>query len=376
MIRSAAAQQHSPFLLENLYNKYEGSYQHNLSSACMPAMSLNDLLDYYSEEEKEFFRKEVFENKLDYSEKFGSETTRKLLIKTLYPNLQKQNILLTTGASEAIFLLMNCLFEKGDSIIVQKPIYQSLYQVAEDKGVCIIDWDLDTESMTWDLNKLESLIKKKPHTKALIINNPNNPIGSVFSEMELNTISNILSGRWLISDEVFLPISLQTSRAAVDIYEAGISICDLSKSFNMPGLRLGWITLPEKDTERLILDLSSFKNYLSLRNNTLSETIAKWVLNKAPLLIEKNKKTISNNLSYLLSLDPQSLFFEINSIDRIAALCFFAKMKEKLCLEDLIREKNVFLVLGENFAEKFKGYCRISLAEPFPIIAQGLFEES
>jgi aspartate/methionine/tyrosine aminotransferase len=361
----------TPFLLEDIYNEYEGKYKHNLSSACMPPMSLNDLLAFYPLKARETFSQEILESKLDYSEQYGSYKTREALVTNLYQDSSPNDFLLTTGASEAIFLVMTALFEAGDSIIVQKPIYQSLYQVAEDRGIKIIDWDLDLTTMTWDLDKLNDLISSNPNAKALIINNPNNPVGNCFSRDELLEISKILDGRYLVSDEVFLPISLKPSKAVSEIYEKSISISDLSKSFNMPGLRLGWITMPSSQGLRAegeagrsnMSTLSSLKNYLSLRNNTLSELIAPWLLNKSKEITDHNKKIISDNLNFLYSQDPDDLFFDLSQKQNdIVSLCFFARLKKKLDLEDFL-SKDCFIALGKNFGSKYQDFARIGLGQ-------------
>lgn len=376
---------YTPFKLEDLYNRYEGKYKHNLSSACMPPMSLDDLLDLYSIEERENFKTELFKHKLDYSEQFGNKDVRDALIKNLYSSLRPENFLLTTGASEAIFLVMTSLFDSGDSIIVQKPIYQSLYQVAKDRGIEILDWDLDLETMSWNIDELEKIILANPDSKALVINNPNNPVGCVFSETELKTISELLDGRFLISDEVFFPISLRDSKPVAEIYEHGISICDLSKSFNMPGLRLGWIAVSSRGAKQrrdpdstviarsrmtwqspnnLLSTLSSHKNYLSLRNNSLSEIIAPYLINKTQEITSKNKKLIQSNLDSIYSQNPDKLFFDLSQKqDSIANLCFFPRLKQEQNLDYFLGE-DCFVALGENFGNKYKGFSRIGLGNP------------
>lgn len=375
----------TPFTLEDLYNQYEGQYKYNLSSACMPAMSLENLMGLYSANEQERFKEEILKTKLDYSEQYGAKKLLDALAKNLYKSLDPNSFLVTTGASEAIYLVMNTLFNKGDSIIVQKPIYQSLYQIAEDNGMEIIDWDIDLKTMTWDFNKLEDLVYQNPNSKALVINNPNNPVGTVFQEDELKEIIELLNGRCLISDEVFLPISLKPSKAVAEIYEYGISVSDLSKSFNMPGLRLGWIGCNSERTSRhperqrrissadpeilhhsvpqddVLEKFSSYKNYLSLRNNTLSELIAPWLLNKSIEITTKNKKLIQENLNWIYSQDPDSLFFDLSQkTENISNLCFFPKLNKDLNFENLI-EQGFLLAFGDNFGSKYKSYCRIGL---------------
>ena len=72
--------------------------------------------------------------------------------------------------------------------------------------------------MSWDISKLEELVKVHPQAKALVINNPNNPTGRAFDKKELEEIAKILDGRLLISDEVFQPLSLhQTPQSCVHL---------------------------------------------------------------------------------------------------------------------------------------------------------------
>ncbi len=364
------------FTLEDLYNRIEPKIKHDLSSATMPAMSLNDLLSYYSDNQQSViarsavgatsrstlkgqFVEELLNTKLSYSEQYGSELTRKSIVSNLYPSLTP-NTLLTSGASEAIFLVMSTLFEAGDSIIVQQPIYQSLYQVAADRGVQVIDWDL-TEDYSWDLNKLAELIKTNPQIKALVINNPNNPTGLGFKREELKQITSLLDGRYLISDEVFLFISQSQLPSAIDIYENSIVISDLSKSFNMPGLRLGWVASSVKGS--ILEQCSSLKNYLSLRTNTLSEAIAPWVLEKHSEISSKNRSLIQSNIEHLYSLDADNLIFDLSQIpqENIEGLCIFPKMKDESLIDELWQEKGIFVAKGVNFGRNWNDYCRIGL---------------
>ncbi len=356
----------SQFILEDLYNQIESEILIDLSSATMPAMSLSDLLTYYSQDQQPQILNSILDTKLTYSTQYGSEPVRKKIC-GLYNsrNCEPQNILLTSGASEAIFLVMSTMFAAGDTIIVQQPIYQSLYQVAADRGVRVIEWDLDhviaseAKQSHWDLNKLADLIKQYPQSKALVINNPNNPTGLGFKHEELKQIGKILDGRYLISDEVFLFISQNQLPSALEVYENSIVISDLSKSFNMPGLRLGWITTPLNVLEQY----SSLKNYLSLRTNTLSESIAPWVLEKHREISDKNRSLIKSNIEHLYSLDPESLFFDLSQISptSIEGLCIFPRMKNEALIDKLWTEKKIFVVKGANFGEKWGEYLRVGL---------------
>lgn len=352
------------FVLEDLYNQIETEIKHDLSAATMPAMSLNDLLTFYPSDStlKESFIEKLLNTKLTYSTQYGSDSVRESIITNLYPSssLDLSKLILTSGASEAIFLVMSTLFQSGDSIIVQQPIYQSLYQIAADRGIEVIDWNLNSQH--WDINELSELIKRNPHVKALVINNPNNPTGLGFKREELKQIASLLDGRYLISDEVFLFISQSQLTSALEIYENSIVISDLSKSFNMPGLRLGWIAHPE---DVRIQNFSSLKNYLSLRTNTLSELITPWVLEKHAEISSKNRTLIRSNIEHLYSLDPETLLFDLSQIPQasIEGLCIFPEMKNEALIDQLWEEKGIFIAKGLNFGKNWGKYLRLGLKD-------------
>ncbi len=361
------------FALEDLYNQVASKIKADLSSATMPAMSLNDLLGYYAENQQQTILDSLLNTKLGYSEQYGSLAVRESISNLYQSKAQPSNILLTSGASEAIFLVMSTLFTAGDSIIVQQPIYQSLYQVAADRGVHVIDWNLE-ENYSWDLNKLAELIKTNPQVKALVINNPNNPTGLGFKREELKRIGSLLDGRYLISDEVFLFISQNQLPSALDVYKNSIVISDLSKSFNMPGLRLGWIAVrhPEERSDVRIQSFSSLKNYLSLRTNTLAETITPWVLAKHQEISSKNRSLIQSHIEDLYSLNVNELIFDLNQIPRnnIEGLCIFPTLRSEhtgFDFQKLLNEQGVFVATGENFAGRYKLHLRLTLTTLKPL---------
>ncbi len=344
---------HSPFTIEELYNQYEGKYQFNLSSATLPALSLNDLLELIPDSKQELLCQELLETKLDYSEQFGNEQLRQRLASKY--SLTANNFLVTSAASEAINLVFNSLFNKDDCIIVQQPIYQSLYQIALDNGVRVINWDCCSD---WDTNyhNLQELTKANPHYKALVINNPNNPLGIGFDKNKLTQITNILEDKLLIADEVFIDISQNQLCSAIELYDNAIIISDLSKSYSLPGLRLGWIA--SKDIKLLNI-FSNYKNYLSLRSSTLSELISTWVLEHATTILSRNKKIIKDNINYLLDTGLK-INIKPNAIE---GLCIFPKSNLDLDLifHKLITQEQCFLVTGSCFGDKYKQHYRLGL---------------
>lgn len=325
----------------------------------MPMLSLKDIFERVQLEK---ITHALINTKLDYSTEFGSNELREALVKNLYPKLSIENFIPSTGASEAIYLVMKTLFQKGDKVIVQKPIYQSLFQIAKDAGAELLEWEFDFVNHSWNMDDLKKLVKQNPDFKALIINNPNNPIGTAFNETELEQIFQTLDGKLIISDEVFQPIALNNTPSIASIYQNAVSISDLSKSFSMPGLRFGWIASQEKN---LLEKFSAMKNYLSLRTNSVSEIIAVEVLKQSKHILSKNKNILSRNIDSLFAMNKQNLFFELDiKKERIAGLTIFPKLKEavrELTTESLIQDKSIFLALGKNFGDNYGSHCRIGL---------------
>lgn len=345
----------TPFYLEDLYNKYENQYKYNFSSACMPIKSLEEL--FQTNELKEIFAA-IAKLKLDYTYALPHENLTSALKEKLYP---KNNVFITTtGASEAIYLTFKALFQADDAIIVQKPIYQSLYQVAQDAGIEVIDWHLKNNS--WDFHELEYLLKQNPKIKALVINNPNNPTGFAFTDTEIKELGKILDGRLLIADEVFQPLALNNCSNVAQLIENSISICDLSKSFSMPGLRLGWLVIKQKKQQEKII---AYKNYLSLRTNIVSEFLASKVLEKSSQIIANNKNILKKNIETLFALNKEDLFFDLEiKQEKISGLTIFPKIKskfKKLDFDELLEKHKIFLAFGNNFGLEYQDHCRLGL---------------
>jgi aspartate/methionine/tyrosine aminotransferase len=337
------------FALEDLYNSLEGKYLASISSAAMPALSLAQLSSIINHDFFDILSKDS----LDYGTKFGDEELRVNISSQLYKSIKADQILLTAGAAEAINIVMSTLFEAGDIVIAQKPMYQSLYQILADRGIEVIDWDLSLGNFSWDINELEELLRKYPQLKALVINNPNNPVGKSFSSDELNQISKILEDRLLISDEVFLPIDLRDDLASVvDIHENSIAICDLSKSFALPGLRLGWIV---SKNHKLLESFLAYKNYLSLRVASLSEIIAREALRASNALLDYNKKILRNNIELLYK--REDLIFDwIYKPTNVCAL-----VKPNIDLDQLLQTKSIFALDTSVYGTKYKGFMRLGL---------------
>lgn len=187
-----------------------------------------------------------------YTPSFGTETARQAIAeycsrpdKLMY---KASDILLTNGCSQAIDLCITCLANPGDNILIPRPGFSIYKTLAGTLGINVKYYDLD-ESKGWecDLETLESQIDER--TVTILVNNPSNPCGSVFSKNHLEKIIKIAEKHKLpiIADEVYGDMAFPGNEC---YYMSELSdnvpilSCNaLSKRFMLPGWRFGWIAI-------------------------------------------------------------------------------------------------------------------------------------
>ena len=174
-----------PFKLERYFAKYEFNTEYLLCSSDCEAMSIADLLAY------EEGASEKFQNVwLGYTESQGSPSLRNEIV-NIYENIQPEEILVHTGAEEAIYLFMHAALTEGDHVIVHTPCYQSLFEIAISIGCDVTSWQAREEN-NWalDLDELKGLVR--PNTKVIVINTPHNPTGYLMSRADFDSINQLV----------------------------------------------------------------------------------------------------------------------------------------------------------------------------------------
>lgn len=178
-----------------------------------------------------------------------------------------EDVLVTVGASEALFLAIMSFIDKGDEVITIEPafdVYYGALAMAEAviKPVSLIP---SKEVMTCssefilDWDNLEKQISSK--TKALILNTPHNPTGKVFSKQELERLADLLESYpncLVISDEVYENITFEGAKhipfaSIKNMYDRTISIYSSGKTFSVTGWKIGWAIGPKQLIRRMQL---------------------------------------------------------------------------------------------------------------------------
>ena len=195
-------------------------------------------------------------NVLAYSRSEGSEAYRNKLAnyyKKHHIAVEADNILVTTGGSEALLFTIGSIMDQGDEIIIPEPFYANYngFSVAQGVNVVPVVSEIDNNFALPPIKDFEALIT--PKTKAILICNPGNPTGYLYSKEEISQLSKLVKKHdlFLIADEVYREFAYDGkehhSVMAIEGLEAhAIMIDSVSKRYSMCGARIGCLVTKNK----------------------------------------------------------------------------------------------------------------------------------
>jgi len=282
------------FKLERFFARHEFQAPYLLCCSDCESLSVQDVLDLQPGSAEEFHRLW-----LGYTESQGSPALREE-IASLYQNISPGQVLVHSGAEEAIHNICAALLQPGDHVIVQMPCYQSMAELPRSCGCQVTAWQLRPAAAGWlaDLDELQALIT--PQTRLIIVNSPHNPTGHLFTPEEWQRLIELAAQQDIIlfADEVYKYLEHEQAPLpwACDLYENAVSLGVMSKSFGLPGLRIGWIATANRGIFRA---MASFKDYTTICNSAPSEFLATLALRHRSTILERNRSLVKNNLLLL-----------------------------------------------------------------------------
>ena len=204
---------------------------------------------------KEAAKKAIDENYNSYTPVDGYLDLKKAIIKKFERDngliYSPSQIVVSTGAKQALYNIASVLINPGDEVILPCPYWVSYADIVKLKGGIPIEVKTDIENdfkMTG--TQLESAITEK--TKMIWFSSPCNPSGSVYSDEELSALSKVLEDNkniFIVSDEIYEHINYQGGHNSIGTYNAvkdrTITVNGVSKAFAMTGWRIGYIGAPE-----------------------------------------------------------------------------------------------------------------------------------
>ncbi|MFQ6126008.1 MAG: pyridoxal phosphate-dependent aminotransferase [Candidatus Heimdallarchaeota archaeon] len=232
---------------------------------------------------------------LCYGDHLGNPSLRQRIADGV-EDLTQAQVLVTTGAAAALFIIATSLLKPKDHLVVLHPNYVTNIETPRAIG-CRVDYlrlEFDKQ-FHLDLDKLEQRIQ--PNTRLISLTYPHNPTGSMISKAILKDIITLIeaNGCYLLFDETYremtfgppLPIAASLSPNA-------ISVSSFSKSYGLPGIRIGWLITQDKTLMETFL---AAKEQIFICNSVVDEEIADHFLAKKDQFFPKTKAHIRTNFA-------------------------------------------------------------------------------
>jgi len=285
-----------PFALERFLSKHEFSVRHYACASDPDTLTVDQVLAL-----EPGAKERLLAQPLCYTDTKGSLELRQA-IAALTPGLTVADVLVHVGAEEPIFTFFRSTVTAGDQVIALTPTYQSLTSLAEALGAQVLRWDArERDGWQPDVDELAKLIS--PRTKVLVVNTPQNPVGSVLTPDRFDAICRLAEkhGLWLLGDEVYrgLEHGAATLPSVAERVERSVAVGALAKVYGLAGLRIGWAA--SKNRVRLG-EMETVKDYLSICAPGPSELLASIALRNAPALKERTKTIVRRNLDEVEAL--------------------------------------------------------------------------
>ncbi len=307
---------------------------------------------------------------LGKNDPFGALELREVLAKNY--RCKPDNVVTTTGGSEANFITFLALLEPDDEVIVEKPGYSPLWLVPQMLGGRIIPWERRFEdNFALDLESLKDKISRR--TKLIVITNLHNPSGIQTDQKTINAIADLAAenNAFLFVDEMFLDAANEPQISAVG-HEAVIVTASVSKIYGIGGLRTGWIIAQEDIIKKCL----SAKWQASVASPYFSEIVVSAALSKAQnKLIDRHKSIAQQNFPIVKAWIEK----HENLVDWVppegGILCFpkfhaYPKVDSESFGKQLINEKGVLISPGKFF--DLDGHFRLTFMNTKDELQTGL----
>ena len=306
-----------------------------------------------------------------YTSNYGTPAIRKAIAdwenKRNHVDYNASNVLVTVGVGEATYAAMAAFLEDGDEVLVPNPVWLNYIHVPNSLGATPITYSLKEENnFQIDFEELESKITER--TKMIVIVDPSNPTGGVFSEETLKKLADIAikNDLLVISDEIYEQLTYDGTKhiciaSLPGMKERTIKLGGFSKAYSMTGWRLGYMCAPEEVIKACV----RVHQYTITCASSFVQEAAITALNDCDDDVEAMRKEYQRRKDYVVKA--------LNEIDGIScnnpqgAFYIFMNIKElgkssMEMAEYLLETAKVAMVPGSAFGSEGEGYIRLSYA--------------
>jgi len=280
-----------PFLLDDWLDQHEHGIEFNLGASTGPVWTVNEILALADEETRNRF----LNHDVVYSRVAGADSLREAIGEM--QQVRPETIQLTTGAAEALLIVMWHAAEPGANVILPLPGFATFSAIPQSLGIDTRFYRIRRENgFRIDPDEIKRLADA--NTKLILINSPHHPTGATIADDELESLHNFAAERriQLVCDEVYHPIFHGKHLQSAARLPHATAIGDLSKAFSLSGLRTGWII--EHDEKRR-QQYWTARAYFTITNSTTGEILSEIAIRKRDIVLGKTQEVSSRNLALL-----------------------------------------------------------------------------
>jgi len=283
--------------------------------------------------------------------------------------LSPEQIIITSGTSPALLLLFAALLNPQEEVIISDPhyaCYPNFIEFMQGKVVKIPVYEED--GFQYRLEKIKKSLSFQ--TKAILINSPSNPTGTVLSAEKMRSIASYK--HYIISDEIYHGLVYEGEEHSIlEFTDKAFVLNGFSKLYAMTGLRLGYLIAPQE----FIRPMQKIQQNLFISANSVIQRAGIVALEKAEPDVHHMKKIYNKRRKYMINR-LKKLGFDIK-VEPTGAFYVFVKTthldKDSYRLAfDILEKAKVGVTPGIDFGQNGEGYLRFSYANSIDNIIEGL----
>jgi len=278
-------------------------------------------------------------------------------------------IIITSGTSPALFMLLSALLESGDEIIISDPhysCYPNFVNFLKASPVFVNVYEEDGfQFRTEEIKK-----KMGPRSKAIIINSPSNPTGNLLSTGRMAEIVDL--GLHIVSDEIYHGLVYgDKEHSILEFTDKAFVLNGFSKAYAMTGWRLGYIISPPG----FVRPLQKIQQNFFISAGSISQWAGLAALTRAGADVERMRSIYNKRRKYIIrrlrelgfkiTIEPDGAFYVLVNVKHLSNNSY------KLAFE-ILKKAGVGVTPGIDFGQNAEGYIRFSYANSLENIKEGL----
>jgi aspartate aminotransferase len=317
----------------------------------------------------------IKEEQNGYTLQAGLPSLRKLVASS-YPKLtlSADDVVITAGSQEALYLALMTLVEPGDEVLIPNPGFVAYSTITRMAGGRDVYYRLPAKSdFAFDVDDFRRAINSK--TKVVFCTSPSNPTGRAFSHDELRAIARAVeasgSGAYIISDEIYreLYYTPECPASISDYYANTIIVSGLSKSLSMTGWRLGWIC----GNTDVVSSALILHGYVTTCASTVSQKAAltAWA-EEAETARARHREIFAGRRDRLLQLFSRESLKAVTPEGAFYTMVDVRDYGSSMEVAETLLDFGVVTIPGIAFGTESEGFLRVSFCADLPVLEEGV----